>query len=99
MTKKTNTILFIIAATGFNVVLTMLVFALLFLFFFAVIRPLISDSYIIFGLAAMFLASVFLSFTLYRALLKLLFKKISAEEYFDVSFSFKKKSAPPDKPA
>jgi hypothetical protein len=97
MTKKTNTILFIIAATGFNIVLTGLIFVLLFLFFFTVVRPFISDGYVVFGLPAVFIVSIFLSFVLYRTLLKRFMKKIDAEKVFDTSFSFKKKPPAADK--
>jgi hypothetical protein len=97
MTKKTNTVLFILAATGFNIILTGLVFVLLFLFFFVAVRPFISDGYAVFGLPAVFIVSIFLSFVIYRALFKRFMKKIDAEKVFDTSFSFKKKPPAPDK--
>jgi hypothetical protein len=96
MTKKANTILFILAATGLNIILTGLVFMLLFLFFFVAVRPFISDGYVAFGLPAVFIVSIFLSFVIYRALLKRFMKKIDAEKIFDTSFSFKKKPSSPD---
>jgi hypothetical protein len=95
MTKNANTVLFIVAATGFNIVLTGLIFTLLFLFFFVVVRPFISDGYVVFGLPVVFIVSILLSFSIYRALLKRFMKNIDTEKIFDTSFSFKKK--PPDK--
>ncbi|MDR0383120.1 MAG: leader peptide processing enzyme [Spirochaetaceae bacterium] len=96
MTKKANTILFIIAATGFNIILTGLIFIVLFLFFFVAVRPFISDSYVVFGLPVIFIIAIFLSFVLYRAALKRFFKNIDIERVFDTSFSFKKKPPEPD---
>jgi hypothetical protein len=96
MTKKGNTIVFIIAAAGFNILLTVIIFIVLFLLFFVFIRPFISDNGIIFALPVIFIAAIFTSFTLYRALLRRFLANVDMEKYFDTAFSFdfKKKSPP-----
>lgn len=96
MTKRGNTIIFIIAATGFNIILTVLIFILMFLLFFVFIKPFISDNYIVFCLPVIFIISIFLSFTLYRVLLKRFLVNVNMDKYFDPAFSFKKKKSLPE---
>jgi hypothetical protein len=96
MTKKGNTIIFIIAAAGFNILLTVMVFIVLFVLFFVFIKPLVSDNGIAFALPIIFITAVFLSFTLYRVLLKRFLANVDMDKYFDTAFSFdfKKKTQP-----
>ncbi|MDR2344141.1 MAG: leader peptide processing enzyme [Spirochaetaceae bacterium] len=89
MTKKGNTILFIIAATGFNIILTVLIFIAMFFLFFVFIKPFISDTYIVFVLPVIFIVSVFLSFAVYRILLRRFLKNVDMNKYFNTDFSFK----------
>jgi hypothetical protein len=96
MTKRGNTIIFIIAAAGFNILLTVMIFVILFLLFFVFIRPLVSDNGIVFALPIIFITAVFLSFTLYRVLLKRFLANVDMDKYFDTAFSFDfKKKTPP----
>jgi hypothetical protein len=96
MTKRGNTIIFIIAATGFNIILTVLIFIFMFLLFFVFIKPFISDNYIVFCLPVIFIISIFLSFTIYRILLKRFLVNVDMDKYFDSAFSFKKKKSLPE---
>jgi hypothetical protein len=95
MTKKGNTILFIIAAAGFNILLTVMAFVILFLLFFVFIRPFTSDNGIVFALPIMFIAAVFISFVLYRALLRRFLSRVDMDKYFDTTFSFNFKRKKP----
>jgi hypothetical protein len=97
MTKRGNTILFIIAAAGFNILLTVMVFIVLFLLFFAFIKPLTSDTGIVFALPIIFIMAVFVSFVLYRVLLRRFLHRVDMDKYFDTAFSFnfRKKKPPP----
>ena len=88
MTKKGNTIIFIIAATAFNIFLTVLLFIAMFFLFFVFIKPLISDNFIVFVLPVVFIVSVFLSFAIYRALLRRIFRNVDINKYFNTDFSF-----------
>ncbi|MDR0409634.1 MAG: hypothetical protein LBH18_04470 [Spirochaetaceae bacterium] len=97
MTKRGNTILFIVAATGFNIVLTGLIFVFMFALFFVFIKPFISDNYIIFGLPVVFMISILISFILYRAILKRFLANVDMDKYFDTAFTFKKKTPLPEK--
>lgn len=88
MTKKRNTIIFIITAAAFNVFLTALLFMAMFFLFFVFIRPLISDNFIVFVLPVVFIVSIFLSFVIYRALLRRIFRDVDMNKYFNTDFSF-----------
>jgi hypothetical protein len=88
MTKKGNTIIFIISATVFNIFLTSLLFIAMFFLFFVFIKPLISDNFIVFVLPAVFIVSVFLSFVIYRTLLRRIFQNVDMDKYFNTDFTF-----------
>ncbi|MDR3357183.1 MAG: hypothetical protein LBO04_08390 [Spirochaetaceae bacterium] len=96
MTKKGNTILFVIAAAGFNILLTVLIFIAMFLLFFVFIKPFISDNFIVFVLPLIFIVSVFLSFVIYRTLLRRFLNKIDMDKYFNTDFSFRPASKKKD---
>jgi hypothetical protein len=98
MTKKGNTIIFLIAATGFNILLTVMIFVGLFFLFFIFIRPLISDNGIVFALPVIFVIAIFISFAVYRALLKRFLANFDMDKYFDTAFSLKKRLPPPKEP-
>jgi hypothetical protein len=90
MSKKTNTLFFILAATVFNILITIAAFlALLFLFTF-IIMPGLPESAA--GRAAgwavpvMFIGAIVVSFAIYRLVLKLFMKKVNVEEHFDPIF-------------
>jgi hypothetical protein len=86
MSKKTNTLLFILGATVFNVVVTAACFIALLLLYARFFAPLLPDEGQAWGFPVIFIAAIALSFLIYRLALKQLLKKISVEKYFDPIF-------------
>ena len=91
MNKKTNTLLFILGATLFNVIVAILCFVLFTVLFSIFIVPHVSESVHVWGLSLIFLAAIVTSFFIYRFALKFLMKKIDMEKYFDPIFGKKKR--------
>jgi len=86
MNKKVNTILFILCATLFNIIIALvswIVFTLLYIRFLYPQMPETSRSW---AFAVIFLASIGVSFLVYRIVLKHLIEKIDIEKYFDPLF-------------
>jgi 4-amino-4-deoxy-L-arabinose transferase-like glycosyltransferase len=86
MNKKVNTLLFILCATLFNIIVAMvsfIVFTLLYLRFLMLQMPESSRSW---AFAIIFLASIGVSFLVYRIVLKYLIGKVDIEKYFDPLF-------------
>ena len=86
MNKKVNTLLFILGATVFNVLLAVSLIILLFILLLFIVNrffPSIGQDWI-FPLS--FLAGIVISFIVYRLVLKLLAKKIDLEKYLDPIF-------------
>ena len=92
MNKKVNTLLFILGATLFNVIVTILCFFALSLLYTKTIMPLIPEESGSrgWGFTLIFIAAITVSFLVYRFVLKLLLKKIAIDKYFDPIFSRKK---------
>jgi hypothetical protein len=84
MSKKTNTLLFILIATVSNVLLTLVSFLLLYLPYALWIAPRLPPSSVIWVLAALFLIALVISFIAYQALLKLFMKKVDVRKHFDL---------------
>ncbi|MDR2842446.1 MAG: leader peptide processing enzyme [Spirochaetaceae bacterium] len=92
MNKKTNTFLFLAAATLFNIITTVVFFMLLFVSFFTFVKPLIKDIFTIWGLPVIFILAILMSFFLYRILIKQFIKKVDLNKYFDpILGNFEKK--------
>jgi len=91
MNKKINTILFILGATLFNVLVALVSFAVLMLLYIKFLFILIPEAYRGWGFAVIFLASIAVSFVVYRFVLKYLLTKIEIEKYFDPLFVSKYK--------
>jgi hypothetical protein len=96
MNKKVNTLLFILGATLFNIIITVLCFMGLLLLYARFIMPLIPENGQAWGFPLIFIAAIALSFLIYRLILKLLLKKVSAEKYFDPIFGGRKTRRPGD---
>ena len=92
MNKKVNTLLFILGATVFNIIVTILCFMALSLIFTKVIMPLIPEesNFRGWGFTLIFIAAIIVSFLVYRFVIKLLMKKIAVEKYFEPIFSRRK---------
>ncbi|MDR1868678.1 MAG: leader peptide processing enzyme [Treponema sp.] len=86
MNKKVNTLLFILGATVFNILVAILGFVLLTLLYVKFIMLLIPESDRSWGFTLIFLFSIVISFFVYRFALKYLLTKIEVEKYFDPLF-------------
>ena len=86
MSKKTNTLLFILGATVFNVVITAVCFMALLLLYARFLVPLLPGEGQAWGFPVIFIAAIALSFLIYRLALKQLLKKIDVEKHFDPVF-------------
>jgi len=90
MNKKVNTLLFILGATLFNFIVTVLCFFALLMLYASLLAPLISEEKRGWGFPVIFIAAIALSFIIYRLVLKLILKKVAVEKYFDPIFGKRK---------
>jgi hypothetical protein len=86
MGKKANTLLFILGATIFNVLITIVSFVVLLLLFVKFLAPVLPESSAAWALPVIFIGSVVLSFVAYRIALKLLMKRIDVDKHFSPLF-------------
>ncbi|MDR3303805.1 MAG: leader peptide processing enzyme [Treponema sp.] len=91
MSKKTNTLLFMLGATVFNILVVIVTFIVLILVYAKFVMPRLpnSESAASWGLPVIFIASIAASFVLYRVVIKQIIKRIDMEKYFDPLFSRK----------
>jgi len=87
--KKVNTMLFILGATVFNILVALICFVLLTVLYARFIMEGIPESGRSWGFALIFISSVAISFLVYRVALKFLLTKIQIEKYFDPIFARK----------
>jgi len=87
MSKKTNTLLFLIGGTIFNVFVTIVCFLLLLLIYSNFIYGHVSESIAAWALPVFFAGAIAASFFIYRLVIKMIMKKIDMEKYFDPIFS------------
>jgi len=85
--KKTNTVLFILGATLFNVIVCIASFLILFFLYARFIHPILPESSQSWSFTVIFIGAIAVSILVYRAVLKVLIKKIDVEKYFDPIFS------------
>ena len=93
MSKKTNTLLFILGGTVFNILITVLCFFLLATLSRLFIVPLLPPdstawSWLITGI---FIAAIVVSFVVYRLAIKIIMKKVDMDKYFDPIFRPRKR--------
>jgi hypothetical protein len=86
MNKKANTFLFILAATVFNIVVTVGCFLVLLLLFVKFFTSALPENAAVWALPVIFLVSIALSFVFYRIALKALMKRIDPDKYFSPLF-------------
>ena len=91
MSKKTNTLWFILGATAFNILTTLICFILLLLVYARLLMPGLPESAAAWGFPIIFIGAIALSFVLYRFILKLIMKKVDLEKYFDPIFGRRRK--------
>lgn len=82
MSKKTNTILFLIGATVFNIVVTIASFLVLIVLYGRVVAPILPDGAAAWGLPMVFVAAIAIAFVAYRFAVKALLSKVRAEDLF-----------------
>jgi hypothetical protein len=86
MTKKQNTIVFILAGTVFNIVVTMgLIFGLSALYG-GLLAPLLAKDVVPYGLIAIIIGSFVAAYFIYNGSVKLLMRKIDFDKHFDPLF-------------
>ena len=90
MNKKFNTILFILGATAFNLIVTILCIVLLFVisqkFIMLYLPENAQASAINWSLILCFIGGIVLSYVIYRFALRLLMKKVNIENYMSPLF-------------
>jgi len=86
MNKKVNTILFILGATLFNVIVAVLSFFLLLILYAKFLAPLMPENARSWGFSVIFLAAIAISILVYRVVLRYLLTKVEVEKYFDPLF-------------
>ena len=94
MSKKTNTIFFILAATLFNVIVTVSSFILFLITYSKFLYSRLPESMSSWIMPIIFIGSIIVSFLAYRLAIKFVVKKINMEKYFDPFFGPRK---PPGK--
>jgi hypothetical protein len=86
MNKKVNTIIFILCATLFNILVALISFMVLTLVYVRFFMMIIPEANRSWGFTFIFLSAIAISFLAYRALLKFLLNKVDVEKYFDPLF-------------
>ena len=88
MSKKTNTIWFILGATLFNVLTTIVSFVVLLLVFTQVVNMtgIDGEAASSWGVPVIFVGAIVASFFIYRVTLKQIQKKVDMEKHFDPLF-------------
>ena len=91
MNKKVNTLLFILGATVFNILITIICFIALLMLYSKTVMPLIPEGGQAWGFPLIFIAAIALSFVIYRLVIKYFIKKVPVDKYFDPIFGKKQK--------
>ena len=91
MSKKTNTLWFILGATVFNILSTLLFFVLLMVVYARFLMPGLPETAQAWGIPIIFIGAIVLSFVLYRFILKQIMKKIDMEKHFDPIFGHRRR--------
>ncbi|MDR3193448.1 MAG: leader peptide processing enzyme [Treponema sp.] len=86
MSKKTNTLFFILGATVFNIVTTVICFLILMVIYARFLIEKLPQESVAWGFPIIFIAAIALSFVVYRLVLKQLMKRIDIEKHFDPIF-------------
>jgi uncharacterized membrane protein (DUF485 family) len=91
MSKKTNTLWFILGATAFNILVTVICFVVLLVIYARFLLPMLPESSASWGFPVIFIGAIALSFVLYRIILKQVMKKVDMEKHFDPIFGGRRK--------
>lgn len=90
MNKKANTVLFLIGATVFNIVTTIVSFLALIVVYGRLVAPVLPENVVAWGLPVVFVSAIAIAFVAYRFAMKLFLKKFKAEDVFG-SFNSRRK--------
>jgi len=91
MSKKTNTFLFIIGGTIFNILVTMISFLVFIFIYSKFFYGKVSDNSAAWLLPVFFAAAIAASFFIYRLAIKILIKKVDMDKYFNPIFVSRKR--------
>ena len=91
MNKKVNTLLFILGATLFNIIVTVGAFLLLLMAYANFLMRRLGENINAWSVPLIFIAAIAISFVVYRLTLNLVLKKIDMEKYFDPIFQFRRR--------
>jgi len=83
MNKKINTVLFILGATVFNMIITVLSFFLLLIIYAKFLMKFLPQGAQAWSFPLIFITSIAISFFVYKLVLGYLIKRINVEKYFD----------------
>jgi len=97
MNKKTNTFLFVIMGTIFNIFITVLCFIVFLVIYSRILFPILPPSSNVWVLPIIFIGSIVISFLVYRLVIKLFFKKVDMEKHFYPIFSSRRKTKSSEK--
>ena len=86
MSKKTNTWLFIIGASIFNIIVTFVSFIVLLVLYGRFLAPMLPQQVAVWGLPVVFIGSIVIGFVVYRIVLKAIMKRVNMEDTFDPLF-------------
>ncbi len=86
MNKRTNTLVFIVVATIFNIIITVASFLALLVVYGRLIAPRIPAHIAAWGLPVIFIGAIVLAFFVYRHVLKIVMRHIDVEKNFDPLF-------------
>ena len=82
MSKKTNTFLFIILGSVFNIIITVSCFVIFLVIYSNALYPLLPQSSTAWVLPVIFVGSIVVSFFIYRLVVKIFVKKVDMEKHF-----------------
>jgi uncharacterized membrane protein (DUF485 family) len=90
MSKKSNSLLFMLVATVVNIVLTLICMIILLVVYIKLIAPSLPQESASYGIPIIFVAAIVMSFFIYRAGVKIFAKKVDIEKNFDPLFGRRK---------
>jgi len=92
MNKKLNSVLFILCATLFNILIALVSFIIFTIMYIKFLVMKIPESSRSWALSGILLIAIGVSFLVYRVVLKYLINKIEIEKYFDPLFVRKRRN-------
>ena len=91
MNKKVNTVLFVLGATFFNIIIAVLSFVVFLLLYTRFVMDLLPETSRPWGFTIVFVLAITVSFIVYRYAIKFFMFKIKIDKYFDPLFVSKYK--------